>query len=340
MSAVVAVLNESLTESLRGFYKLRKALFTLQDIIQAEESYIERLKSSSPTSISDSSDVGSSRNGTALASHATDENSESDDDDDLDFKDAAEAAPELTTPMGYQGHVEYPDMGNLQLEDQREPGSTSEAYARPPSSATTATSPQASSHTSDALDFRAISSEPIDIFIHSGAAMCFGLLQLLLSMIPPAFGKILSIFSFRGDRENGLQLLWEATNFKQNINGAMAGLVLLPFHNAAIALCDIYRREALPRARLQALLREMRSLYPHSVMWILEEARMHGVERDLETAVDILTRNHKPSALKQMEALRIFEVSMSTMFLHRYEECAKSFVKTIDLNNCKYRLRP
>ena len=159
----------------------------------------------------------------------------------------------------------------------------------------------------------------------------------MLSMIPSSFGRILSIFSFHGDREAGLRMLWSATRFKRDINGAMAGLITLGFHNGAIAFCDIITPDALPDARLSSLLHEMREIYPKSKLWLLEEARMHSRDRKLETAVDLVTTGPK-SSLKQVEALGLFEVSLSLMYLHRYQECADSFIKCVGLNNWSHAL--
>ena len=40
--------------------------------------------------------------------------------------------------------------------------------------------------------------EPMDVFIHSGSNLCFGLLLMILSLIPPSLGRLLSIIGFRG----------------------------------------------------------------------------------------------------------------------------------------------
>ena len=43
--------------------------------------------------------------------------------------------------------------------------------------------------------------EPMDVFIHSGSNLCFGLLLLILSLIPPSLGRLLSIIGFRGGKK-------------------------------------------------------------------------------------------------------------------------------------------
>ena len=333
MSAVIAVLNESLTESLRGFYKLRKAFNTLHEIDQAEKTYIRRhgISESQSDSLNTSS---TSRLSTEEHSGVlTPTSSSGDEDDDLEFVDAEDKVTEATLTEGYQGNLELPDVAALDLNK-----TVGEKLATDlDESNTLPIGVSNASNTSfvepgEEVDFRTITTNPIDLFIHSGNGLCFGLLQLLLSMIPPAFGKLLALFSFRGDREAGLRMLWSATKFNRNINGAMAGLVTLGFHNAAIAFCDILAKDALPDARLRALLFEMRELYPKSKLWLLEEARILSRDRQLETAVDLLSKGPE-SSLKQIEALAMFETSLSLLYLHRYEECASSFIKVTTMNN-------
>ncbi|KAJ5893954.1 hypothetical protein N7495_005645 [Penicillium taxi] len=173
----------------------------------------------------------------------------------------------------------------------------------------------------------------IDIFVHSGANFCFGILNLLISMVPPAFTKLLSIIGFRGDKERGLQMLWQASKF-HNLIGALAALALLGYYNGFVRYCDIMpdqspdgdNSEGYPQERLADLLAEMRSRFPHSRLWLLEESRMKGANRDLKGALDLLTNSSK-SPLKQVEALCVFEKSLNAMFLHEYNVCSESFVE-------------
>ncbi|KAK4895652.1 hypothetical protein LTR28_001923, partial [Elasticomyces elasticus] len=175
----------------------------------------------------------------------------------------------------------------------------------------------------DTVDF----THPIDEFIHSGTSLCFGILQLMLSLIPPAFSKLLYIIGFKGDRDAGIAMLWRATRY-HNINGAMAGLVTLGYYNGMIGFCDILAADSYPKERCKILLGEMREKYPKSRLWLLEEARMRAGDGRLEDAVSMMQGAEK-SPLKQVEALQWFENSLNCMYLHRFEDCAKSFLKEL-----------
>jgi len=367
MSAVVGVLNESLTESLRGFYKLRKAYMTLDGILQAEVRYMKGRSVGSVTDTRRTSvdslrsnrsarsmkgmpgGFGDERTVYAVSSEhptrtsvdpVTNQVKEYDDtaiqaedrgpdnDEEDEFFDADEGHEGIETPAHYIGHVDSDGMNEKMADFSVQPNGIRRGAARP--------LPQRQLTTVGMLDHDPgsdVFANPIDTFIHSGSNLCFGLLLLLISLIPPAFGKLLFIIGFYGDRERGIKLLWQSSKF-QNINGAMAGLILLGYYNGLVGFCDILpdnkdddeNLEGYPKQRCGALLAEMRTRYPKSHLWLLEEARMEAANKRLDKAIELLSRDTK-SPLKQVEALAMFEKSLNAMYSHRYELCAESFIK-------------
>lgn len=206
MSAVVAVLTESLTESLKGFYKLRKAFTTLYEISEAEKTY---LRSNGKQA------AGSLSSGTTPSEPRM---YEDEDEDEFEFVDAEDDTGNSNPPKAYEGHLSYSETTSPRQSTALEELHGNSNAPRQMAGVEVDSGGAAMKADND-IDFTKVTSDPIDLFIHSGTALCFGLLQLLLSLVPPAFSKVLSIFSFRGDREEGLRLLWRATRFKKDVNG-------------------------------------------------------------------------------------------------------------------------
>ena len=371
MSAVVAVLNESLTESIKGFYKLRKAYLTLDGILEAEVKYMTgRSKTSLNTSARKSVDslrsAGSARsmnampggfgnnqrsmpNGYTPSIRSIDEehasclaNSNAKvtalkgkvvDEEGDEFFDADEDT-EATEHLDTDGTGEK--LADMSLNG---PGSNDLPSLTSPTQAHGILN-----HDPDSDVF----ANSVDVFVHSGANLCFGLLLLMISMIPPAFGKLLFIIGFRGDRDRGLRLLWQASKF-HNINGAMAGLILLGYYNTIVGFSDILPDstptsegeapsiEGYPKQRCEELLLDMRSRHPQSHLWLLEEARMQATNRHLASAISTLDKATK-SPLKQVEALEMFERALDAMYIHDYNLCATSFLACVTLNNWSHAL--
>ncbi|KAJ5794168.1 Outer membrane protein IML2 mitochondrial/Tetratricopeptide repeat protein 39 [Penicillium paradoxum] len=309
MSAVVGVLNESLTESIKAFYRLRKAYITLDAIMKMEEKFME-LRDPNKVLLPTVSNLSSSR--------ATCPDTKSD-------------SSSLSSKKG----TKMDSVENTELNASMNGLATSLQAASPALSGTSTPLAKHIHHDPDSDIFK----NDIDIFVHSGANFCFGILLLLISMVPPAFSKLLSIIGFHGDKQRGLRMLWQASKF-HNLIGAMAALALLAYYNGFVRYCDIMPDpspgegdiEGYPRERLAALLAEMRSRFPNSQLWLLEESRMLGANKNLDRALELLCTDKK-SPLKQVEGLCVFEKSLNALFLHKYDVCAEAFIECVELNS-------
>lgn len=371
MSAVVGVLNESLTESIKGFYKLRKAYITLDSLVQMEINFmktrgVKSLANSRAQSTDSLHSLASQKSAKSIeekskapvqtprdpvqppnpsalrnAETAADLSDNDEDDEDV-FHEAKTIRNDNPVTQEYTGHleksIEADDMTDLDRKIEQmnvthhSESLQPEGLMRPPPPSTLGML------TEDADS--EIFANSLDVFIHSGTNLMSGILSLLISVIPPAFNKLLYIIGFRGDRERGIRMLWQASKFA-NINGGMAGLVLFGWYNGLVGFCDIISDanpndpnevDGYPAPRLQALLRDMRRRYPNSRLWLIEEARMAASKRQVDNALDLLSQSGK-SQMKQIEALHMFEKSLDAMYAHRYKLCADSFLACVDLNS-------
>lgn len=304
-SAICGVMSGSVTEAVKGFYKLRKAYLTLDGIMTAEADFLKKkMGNLSTTSLTTP--------GKSTAIRLSHENGTNSGDEK-----AAEA-------LGLSHQNPDGDLDDFELVDGDE-------KLRP----TTAQSDLLE------LDPSALGiTSHTDIFIHAGTRLCYGMLLVIFSMIEnPLFNKILYIVGFKGDRKRGTRYLWQATRF-DSFTSAIAGIALLGYYNGLVGFCDILPTDpdadndlsGYPKARCHKLLADMRGRYPDSKLWKMEEARMKGYNRDLSGAMNILKHN-SDSNMKQIAAINLFEMSFTTMFLHDYEGSAKAWQKLAGLSD-------
>ncbi|KAI0478128.1 breast cancer protein [Xylaria cf. heliscus] len=326
MSAILGVLHESLTEGIKSFYKLRKAYVALDAILEAENAYLKKRGLRPTTSKIDIKQTSAYQHEKMPGGF--------DDDADMEFLDADESHSGDQTPLQYEGHLANGNVGDaekklsglsLNGDGNLEPAELPQSL---PPRATIELGPDSD-----------IFADPVNAFIHSGASMCFGVLLLIISLVPPAFSRLLSIIGFRGDRERGIEMLWQSSRY-ENVNGAVASLMLCAYYNGLLGFADILPSEAdvakgaivgYPKERIAALLVRMRARYPDSGLWRFEEARSLGNRKDLVGALEVLKNNK--SNMKQVDALNNFEMSLDSSYVRDWSHARDDYLRCIELND-------
>lgn len=278
--------------------------------------------------------------------------SESDDDEDSEEDKFSDASETFDSACGSPNFASAANSGSVTPSIQQYPASIV-SISTPTSSVTSGNDTHL--HVST-----------IDEFIHSGVQLCFGILQVVLSLIPPAIGKVLSIVGFKGDRDIGLRMLWRTAITARNIHGELALLCLLVFYDGPIQFIDVgfqlpghednnvtnvlslNGRSTVsdkeltdiiknPNLYTPQLLSKARSFFPHNALWLLQEGRMHAAQGDIHKSIELMQNfTDDPNTsiqMEQVEALLTYDRAIFYAFCHDYDKAARDFIRMTDISS-------
>ncbi|SCV02639.1 LAME_0H03642g1_1 [Lachancea meyersii CBS 8951] len=198
----------------------------------------------------------------------------------------------------------------------------------------------------------------IDEFIHSGVNLCFGILQVVLSLIPPAIGAVLSVVGFRGSREEGLRMIWRSTK-DRNIHGGIGLLSLLFYYDGPFQFTDVdfdvpaasdhlekitssdFDTATLlhPGKLLEDSLLRARAIFPNSALWLLQEARMLSSKGRPQEAVDMMDSiDVSEIEMKQVKAVMVFDRALTLVHLHEFERAAEEMLSLLNISEWSHAL--
>lgn len=364
LNALVMLLSESVIESAKALYKLRKAYQTLEEILAIIKEHEKKVKKSKEPSNESSTSVNSSTSFADLPFPLS-----AAEINDTEVTDIAEAVQKMRNLRLNGGHIGNPPLiERLRTE-----------LGQPPLKGKVSSS--SSSETEEKTNkFLNENQSTVDEFIISGTNLCFGILQLVISLIPPAVGKVLAIVGFKGSREDGLKKIWKSVE-SRNVHGCIGLLALLVFYDGPFQFTDadfdmpnvpalratttfnsthsvkthrlsLQRTKSAklmhdesdafqgigkptilhPGKKLEDALLYARAIFPHSALWLLQEARMLTSRGRLEEALSLVNSLDRKVQMKQVEALLVFDRVMILVFLHQYEKAAEDILKLLEIN--------
>jgi Protein of unknown function (DUF3808) len=295
MSSVVSFVSESVVESLKGAYKLRKAYQLLSSMFDM----IERLGS-----------VARVRDATRVSKELSSETDTSEGSDE-EYVDATDDVDDLRDPAPYHRLSPEIDPVDEVLERSRS-GSTVSPSGHPGSI-------RHGRSLSSITSFLPIHAQPgaslVDQAVYSGTLMALGTIMLLISLLPPSLSRLLSIVGFRGSRAQALSMLWKISASPTPFGG-IATFVLGAYYGNILQNCDIvddnFKGKGLHGShtleRLHKAIISARSRYPNSALWVVEESRMESIKGNLEAVAQRLTNlKLTPSRMPQVQSLVVFE---------------------------------
>ncbi|QHS74609.1 uncharacterized protein SPAR_K02260 [Saccharomyces paradoxus] len=345
LHALLMIFSESMMEAAKAILKLRKSYYMLQEILETIKAAnkAKKLKLSSGSEYKESTPATFITGGDAFNSVDIPYELTPEEQKDKDLLLFAEQIHSMRTERLSGAHIGNSpainrlrgELGLQAMEDLPKKEITDHQVL------------------SDDID---LSQATIDEFVHSGVNLCFGILQVVISLLPPAIGAVLSVVGFRGSREEGLRLVWKATK-QRNVHGCIGLLALMFYYDGPFqftdddfdipaAVKDSSHSEDSddedmdgptllhPGKILEDALLQSRALFPNSALWLLNEARMLSGKGRLEEAVALMDSiDVSKIRMRQVKSLMIFDRAITLIHLHQYDRAAEDILSLLDISD-------
>ncbi|AET40708.1 uncharacterized protein Ecym_6332 [Eremothecium cymbalariae DBVPG len=209
--------------------------------------------------------------------------------------------------------------------------------------------------TIDIMSIAGENQKTIRDFINSGVDLCFGIQQVVLSLLPPTLETVLFIIGFRGARSEGLRLVWEATKYR-DVHGAVALFGLLIYYEGPTPSVDSEfdvppsklnkQDQGTSRAQddlgvftlikptnmLEEALHEVRRRSPKSPIWLLQESRILSSKGKHQEAIDLsYSIDASKIGMPQVKTFLIFDRINNLVAVQEYEKAAEDSLSLTDV---------
>lgn len=182
----------------------------------------------------------------------------------------------------------------------------------------------------------------IDEFIESGVSLCYGIIQLILSILPPAVTTVLNAIGFKIDKLEGLELLWDVVNERNIFSGLSLGSLVIYYHgpfkfidnNFDIPIEDKKIKQLIhPGNLLDNQILKATCVFPESSLWVLQEGIILSSEGKLKEALDVIGRKPIESIqMLQIKAQIVFCRALLYCFSFEFEKAANDFLYLLEIN--------
>ncbi|XP_071502427.1 tetratricopeptide repeat protein 39C-like [Diadema antillarum] len=179
-------------------------------------------------------------------------------------------------------------------------------------------------------DFVAVAEDSL-ARLKGGVSFGYGLLQLVISMMPPSLLKVVNLLGFHGNREFGLKCLDEASH-STDMKAPLAMLTLLWYHTVVRPFfgIDSKNKESCINEALK-ILEERKAAYPNSALVMFYEGRVQKLQGNLDLALKTYEAALEACVeQREIQLICLYELGWCNLMRLNWEESLLAFARLKD----------